>query len=217
MKSLIVAVIIALALAQQQQVYPPPMPDWPNVWQFNFVEEYSYGDEIFYTNGTYSYNYTSGATNNYRANGQFDFLCGTVFPNVSTPCANIVNGTNRYLWFPQEDYCCVCCTAANGCGTLKPDWGLLDSQYLGDFEFNGTWTTGWLTGDGGYYYQTLNNWPYLFYRGDYDTTIFNQSTFSQTFNPNVFNTPSACNGSGLCNGTCAILQNLSANAYTMMF
>ena len=66
----------------------------------------------------------------------------------------------RYLRWPKEDVCCQCCTAANGCGILKPDWVLdANSTYLGQMYVEGNTVDGWEIqgGETNYWYQTTDD------------------------------------------------------------
>ena len=65
-----------------------------------------------------------------RTNGRYNLFCGTVLPNVTTPCQQITADNKRWVIFPNKTSCCLCCDAAHGCGILKPSW-LAGAQYLG--------------------------------------------------------------------------------------
>jgi hypothetical protein len=100
-------------------------PKWPNVFQEKFTERLSYpvlgsGN----TSGTIFYDWTNERYVLQRLNGAWDRYCGTVFKFTDTRCNHIVSDGMRYLYFPDEKYCCMCCTAADGCGVLRPDWAL---------------------------------------------------------------------------------------------
>jgi hypothetical protein len=47
-----------------------------------------------------------------------------------------VTGGKRYLIFPELNSCCMCCTAEQGCGALRPDW-LADAQFVGTTTLRG--------------------------------------------------------------------------------
>jgi hypothetical protein len=96
---------------------------WADLFQEDFTEKMTYpivgsGE----TKGTISYDWKNKRYVITRENGKWDRYCGTVFPFRSTPCTHIVSEGQRYLYFPEKSYCCTCCTAAQGCGVLKPDW-----------------------------------------------------------------------------------------------
>ena len=57
-----------------------------------------------------------------RANGRYNAFCGSVLPNVTTPCNSITANEKRYIIFPARKQCCFCCDGAHGCGILKQDW-----------------------------------------------------------------------------------------------
>lgn len=47
-----------------------------------------------------------------------------------------MTGGKRYLIFPELNSCCMCCTAEQGCGALRPDW-LADAQFVGTTTLRG--------------------------------------------------------------------------------
>ncbi len=54
--------------------------------------------------------------------------------NEDTPCTQLVNNGIRYLIFPalSPPSCCKCCTDAQGCGIVSPDWMVQSNgTYLG--------------------------------------------------------------------------------------
>ena len=57
-----------------------------------------------------------------RTNGRYDLVCGSVLPNVTTPCTQTTVANRRYVIYPQRRMCCFCCDSAHGCGILKKDW-----------------------------------------------------------------------------------------------
>ena len=64
------------------------------------------------------------------ANGEHNAFCGTILPNVNTPCHSLTVGGNRWTVFPSRSQCCLCCTSQHGCGILAPDW-LKGADYQG--------------------------------------------------------------------------------------
>ena len=65
-----------------------------------------------------------------RVNGQYDFFCSNVMPNVTTPCNQLTVGGKRYIIYPKKQSCCMCCESDHGCGILKKDW-MVGGEYLG--------------------------------------------------------------------------------------
>ena len=57
-----------------------------------------------------------------RANGRYDDFCGSVMPNVTTPCQQMVVDKKRWLIYPGKSVCCFCCDQGHGCGIIRPDW-----------------------------------------------------------------------------------------------
>ncbi len=50
--------------------------------------------------------------------------CGeSCMPRLLEPAAHSRTcARSSYLYWPADNYCCSCCTAANGCGIVKPTW-----------------------------------------------------------------------------------------------
>lgn len=71
-----------------------------------------------------------------RNSGAADKFCVTTNLFKSTPCSHFINDGKRYLHFPKENKCCVCCTDQKGCGVLKIDW-LLDAEKVREFTLDG--------------------------------------------------------------------------------
>ena len=78
----------------------------------------------------------------YRGNGRSDRYCVSVHPLADTPCIHLATGGTRYLIFPQLGECCVCCTAAGGCGPLSPHW-LDNATYQGEVQLRGMAARSW--------------------------------------------------------------------------
>lgn len=65
-----------------------------------------------------------------RTSGSHNLFCGSVLPNVTTPCTHLTVNNKRYIHFPNKKQCCFCCDSEHGCGILKQDW-LSDASFLG--------------------------------------------------------------------------------------
>jgi hypothetical protein len=102
---------------------PTATPIWPDQFEQTFEETLKYpvlGSHS--TNGKFFYDWTNKRYRVDRENGHYDRYCGSVYPFSNTECSHIVVDGDRYLWYPEKDYCCYCCSAQHGCGLLKPDW-----------------------------------------------------------------------------------------------
>jgi hypothetical protein len=66
-----------------------------------------------------------------RRDGMHDMVCGSILPNVTTPCTHLIRDKKRYIVMPERRTCCMCCDAAHGCGTLRRDW-LSSAKYIGE-------------------------------------------------------------------------------------
>jgi hypothetical protein len=115
----------------------PQYPRFPDTFTQTFTETFSYpflGDHS--TNGTYYYDWATQRFRLDRQNGRFDRYCGINGLKMlqNTPCSHIVVNGDRYLYYPELNECCYCCSAEHGCGMLKPAW-MEGAEYLGIEEF----------------------------------------------------------------------------------
>ena len=124
----IAAVIFAGVMAQ---VTPPV---WPEVFHESFVE--SYPNSTHRISGRFYYDAKRDMMRVDRSDGQFDFICGSILPNVTSPCTQLIRDKKRYVVHPQRRQCCMCCDQAHGCGVLKRDW-LSTAKYLGEEALQG--------------------------------------------------------------------------------
>jgi hypothetical protein len=111
---------------------PTTTPVWPEQFEQNFEETLKYpvlGSHE--TSGKFYYDWTNKRYRVDRDNGHYDRYCGSVYPFSNTPCSHIVTEGDRYLWYPEKNYCCYCCSSQHGCGLLKPDW--LDGAKFEDY------------------------------------------------------------------------------------
>lgn len=91
-KSLIVALFITLAAAQ----VTPPM--WAEVFYQSFVE--SYETTHMHVTGKIHFDSKRDMEKIDRTDGQYETLCGSVLPNVATPCSHLVRDKKRYIVYP---------------------------------------------------------------------------------------------------------------------
>jgi hypothetical protein len=63
-----------------------------------------------------------------RTDGQYDLVCGSIAPNLTLACIQLIRDGKRYVIIPQQRRCCMCCDAAHGCGVMRRDW-LSTSKY----------------------------------------------------------------------------------------
>jgi len=163
------------------------------------------------TTGYYYYDWTNVQYRVDRANGQWDRYCGSVYKLVDTPCSHIVTGGNRYLWFPQENYCCFCCNDAEGCGVLLPNWlapaTFVNSSVTPDGYNVDIWDIE--GGQANYYYAvTPSMIPYEIDQVPNDIMYYNPQTYQNYISdPSVFDLPSSqCN----VNNTCSYISICTA-------
>lgn len=124
MKLLLAMIVLICAVSA---VSPP---NYNYSFHITFDEAYTINSTVYRVNGQTFYDPKNNRERVDRANGRYNFFCGSVLPNVTTPCQSITVDNKRWIVYPQRSQCCFCCDAAHGCGILKPDW-LADSEYKG--------------------------------------------------------------------------------------
>ncbi|CAG9327696.1 unnamed protein product [Blepharisma stoltei] len=184
----------------------PIAPHWPNTFTQTFNETFwspSYGKQV--TNGTYYYDWTTQNTRVDRANGRFDPMCGLNGFKilVNSPCTLYTVGGNRYIYYPDDPYCCWCCSDQTHCGSLYPTW-MDNGTFLGTTTKNGV-PAYWWNKEGSqpnYYYETAATDP----SKRVMLGIFEVPSDEKNFNSNIvysvpngiFNLPSICVPSNVC-------------------
>ena len=69
-----------------------------------------------------SYDKTNNLFYVYRKEGMYDKYCGSIYIKEPTSCVHLVRDNKRYIYFPDKNFCCMCCTSDQGCGIIKTDW-----------------------------------------------------------------------------------------------
>ena len=129
-------------------------------------------------------------------------FCSTIMPG-QTPCTSLVVESKRYFVFPEAKYCCMCCTAENGCGILSPNWLVTaNGSYVGRKVVEGNLADGWVAvaHASNYYWQTAySEIPLEIYQAPSDLQVFNVSTFStRPLSDQLFHLPPSCDGDPKC-------------------
>jgi hypothetical protein len=182
---------------------PTTNPVWPNQFEQEFVETFTYplvGSGT--SKGKFFYDWTNKVYRVDRDNGKWDRYCGTIYPLRSTACSHIVSEGIRYLYFPEKNYCCNCCSNENGCGLLKPDW--LSTANFVEYvtEENGTifekWSAPGLQTNL-YYASAKDRTPRRIDQQPIDIQEFDVNTYNATISdPSVFNLPKECSKDSFC-------------------
>ncbi|XP_066919269.1 uncharacterized protein [Clytia hemisphaerica] len=184
-----VAALAQLGLAAQ--------PSDPTPWPAQFTQTFK---ETFYypvigthtTTGTYYYDFKNLRYRIDRANGRYDRYCGfngvRAFQN--TPCSQLVIKGQRWLIYPEKKDCCMCCTAAQGCGILKPDWtkgALFVNSDNGMYKWNqkGLQDNFYIERQSDRRMVRINQVPN-------DIQDYDPDSFKPTVDPKVFELPSYC-------------------------
>lgn len=134
-----------------------------------------------------------------------DLFCQSIFEKP-VHCTMFVNTEYRYYYAPSSDSCCKCCPA-DVCGVLKPTW-LMDNNatYVGSKVISGLESFGWLVGGDQlrYWWQSADGVPTAFTVSSASNEslvgfYYDPSTFKAApIDPDIFDLPSACEGSGMC-------------------
>ena len=110
-----------------------------------------------------------------------------------------VNGT-RYLDYPAKDTCCDCCSAAQGCGVLRPDW-LNNATFVGHEVRHGVNATKWDKKglqSNFYWERTSDRRPLEIDQTPNDDQSFDVGSYAAAVDPSVFELPARCAGAGKC-------------------
>src|ERR1700733_5640458 len=106
----ITLVLSLLFFAVYTQVSPPV---WPNTFSEAFYETFvDSGKSSPSVNGILYYDATNNRSRYDRQTGEFDKFCGSLAPNVTTLCTNLVANGKLYIIFPNKNQCCECCDSA---------------------------------------------------------------------------------------------------------
>lgn len=178
----------------------PAPPVWPGSFDQAFDEKFIQANATFEVNGVMYYDATNNRSRLDRFNGRYDFFCGSVLPNVTTPCNQVVVAGKRWIYYPQRSQCCFCCDSAHGCGILKPNW-LEGAVYLGDDTIEGAKYHKWnKQGDVGYNYWWSsaddNNVPRRLDENGAHITEYNIHSYRvRDQDPKLFTLPAYCKDS----------------------
>ena len=218
MKSiLLIAAFCALALCD------PAYPEWPKVFSAAFHEDMNYGPISGETDGMFYYNWGDDGKHVYRVdreNGKNDRYCGIngLYKFKNKKCQMFVDEHgDRYLNYPEDNYCCFCCSAAKGCGVLRRDW-LNNATFLGEEEYNGVKAYKWDKPglQSNYYWETIAENPLdrvmlAIDQVPNDLQVFKKETFSTDVPNGIFDLPSTCDRQKSCNvaSTCYAVEHFS--------
>jgi hypothetical protein len=98
----------------------PSPPVWPTPFSAEFVETTWSNGGMQQHNGSIAYDYANRIEVIRRQVSELNPICNEVKPNRTSPCNHHIVGASRYLYWPEEDECCLHCT--KNCGVLRPDW-----------------------------------------------------------------------------------------------
>ena len=158
MKYLLIAACLVLVTLST-----PKTPVWPAQFSQEFHETNTYPViGSFETDGFFQYDMTNGRYRVDRTNGKGDRYCWLNGIKIlqGKKCSHIVDQGKRYIYYPDNDECCYCCSAEHGCGLLRQDW-LKGADFKGEVEINGIKAYKWdkKGGQSNFYYETIAEDP----------------------------------------------------------
>ena len=191
----------------------PEASAWPETFTQSFTETVTYpiiGTKK--TQGVYYYDVsdpTNMLTRIDRDNGQWDRYCGLTHGAFSaSKCNQYISEGDRYLYYPESEDCCYCCSADHGCGVLKNTW-MSDGDFLDEEKMDGVDTYKWNKqgAQANWYFETKadkagDRIPVKSDMGVASSTEFIQdfipSTFKKSVAAGTFTLPKTCNKGNTC-------------------
>ena len=183
----------------------------------------NYGPIKGETDGMFYYKWGEDGKHSYRVdrkNGKDDRYCGIngLYKFKNKVCQMFVDEQgDRYLNYPEDNYCCFCCSQAKGCGVLRPNW-LDNATFLGEVDYQGQKAYKWDKPglQSNLYYETiaenpLERIPLGIDQQPNDLQEFAKETFSQVTENGIFELPSTCDRKKECNAlsTCYAVEHFS--------
>ena len=185
----------------------PAYPVWHKQFQINFNETMSLPNlGVETSDGSFIYDYVNGRSYTHRINGTLDRYCGLNGFNWFTgqPCDHYVIDGDRFIDYPEHDYCCYCCSASHGCGMLFPEW-MENAEYLGIEEHMGQRAYKWNKKglQDNFYWETVADQPadrvvLGIYQEPEDLTDYDSATFSTDIPNGGIVMPSRCKKTDTC-------------------
>lgn len=170
---------------------------WADTWEAD-VKIIS---SIYSGTGKWKYNFTDKQFYLYKQDGRSDPFCSTIFKKQTNQfaCYILVRDHFRYIVFPEKNFCCKCCNAANGCDVLKPEW-VTNLTFLEEDTFDGSEAFKYTALPRVYYESKVEGIPLSLTEGSsqLDFTEYKASIS----NPEVFNLPESCHESCGFNTAC---------------
>ena len=128
---------ILLAVISSMCLAADPTPSaWADEWKAEFQEDmYVPVAGKRRTFGTFWYSASKQAFRIERSDGGLDRYCGPSRFFKKEPCTQIVTKGTRYLYYPNDGYCCNCCNEEHGCGIVNADWtqqGVFQTKEIDD-------------------------------------------------------------------------------------
>ena len=198
--------IVCQVMAQGPAITPQ---NWAPLWSSQFTEKtwfFLQGNNSITGTWTYQNDNTAVRQHLSRNNGKSDRYCGTIFPFENTPCNQLIMNSKRYMIFPEKKYCCTCCTSAEGCGVIKPDWAA-KADFQSTYTSQGTQVNKFLIKglQNNWYEQTADNTgkPIRIYQEPISDMVFDPATYTTTPDLSVFALPT---GYGDCEKSCPFLS-----------
>ncbi|KNC50256.1 uncharacterized protein AMSG_06413 [Thecamonas trahens ATCC 50062] len=134
--TLVVALALAVAspTAAARPSTPPVLPPTYSVEMHEYLHT-AVPDKEYRWNISYAISYELGSARQIHSAGQYDEICSSIpgHEHTGERCEVIINTDYRYVYLPDSDICCQCCTsgAPQYCGVVKPDWAA-NGTYIGE-------------------------------------------------------------------------------------
>lgn len=131
MKLILFIVVCCIVSAFSSDPLPPPL--WPERFSQSFIQR-DISSKI-YISGKLYYDMKNNRQRCDVQKDYFDLLCSSVSQSQNSSCSQVIMNDKLYIYLPDENLCCKCCTAEEGCKITSRDW-LKDFQYIGPYVVN---------------------------------------------------------------------------------
>ena len=180
---------------------------WANTWQAGFTEKTSALFSLT-TKGNWWFDYTNKKFRVDRENGKLDRYCGSIYKLSNTKCNQVVREGKRYMYFPDKKFCCMCCTDAQGCGVIKPEFVKLGvANGRDDQEKTEAYKYLIQGNQPNYYWESADNKPLRFQQVPLSDMAWDSNYSEEAIDSSVFDLPTDM---GDCEQKCGYLTVCNA-------
>eukprot|EP01118_Nematostelium_gracile_P006404 TRINITY_DN205_c0_g1_i3.p1 TRINITY_DN205_c0_g1~~TRINITY_DN205_c0_g1_i3.p1 ORF type:complete len:227 (+),score=32.28 TRINITY_DN205_c0_g1_i3:2-682(+) len=169
---------------------------WPSIWMADFngvyINNVTQTAITAIAPGTFWYDARVQGMRNDFQDPQVDWFCAGIPGNGV--CSQIFNSDGLFIVYPEDESCCFCCSAKEGCGALSANW-TSQGVYQGSQQMGGSDCDAYLIqgGSANYYYETSAGVPCELNNGMFNIFLYDQSSFnSKPVTPSQFDVSSNC-------------------------